>query len=357
MISLNTNETTVYTVTDIVADLSSFCEPYRDEKIFVLTDKNSCRYCFGAIEKIEGVSEQRLIVIDDGDGAKSIETVQKVWQQFVDKGASRHSLVINLGGGMLCDLGGFAAATFKRGVSFVNIPTTLLAQVDASVGGKTGINFAGYKNEIGTFQQAKAVLIDTSFLKTLDSDNLCSGYAEMIKHALLKGEEMVEKTLSFDIFNPCLKQLSSLVGESVKIKDYYVTADPREQGIRKALNLGHTVGHAFESLSLKKGEPVLHGYAVAYGMAVELFLAHLKLGYPLKMAEELTKEIKRIYGVYKLNSIDYEYIYEAVLHDKKNRSGRINFTLLKLPGKIVTDVNCSREEIVEALDLYQKNSV
>lgn len=350
---LETKETSVVLADNLAKDLKVLLEPYLNEKIFVLTDENTFKYCFPLIESVPGIDPQRVVVIGAGDAHKDTDTLIKVWEFFVKKEADRHSLLINLGGGMPCDLGGFAAATFKRGIPFINIPTTLLAQVDASVGGKTGINFKGFKNEIGSFKQAEKVLLDTSWLQSLDSENLLSGFAEMIKHAFLKGDEMLERTLSFDILNPNIKVLGELVAESVLIKDYYVSSDPFEKNIRKALNLGHTIGHAFESFALINKKPVLHGYAVAYGLVPELYLAHLKLGLDMELVKRYAEYVKQVYGKFKFARSDYNYLYETMTHDKKNRSGRINFTLLNKPGKVAIDIHCERVEVEKALDFFR----
>src|SRR5690554_2713038 len=211
MRSLNTRETDVYMADELAGDLAALMAPYQKEKIFVVTDVHTHQLCFPAISALEGISEERCIVVGAGDGAKNTESLIRIWEALVEGGATRHSLLINLGGGMPCDLGGFAAATFKKNIDFINIPTTLLAQVDASVGGKTGINFKGYKNEIGSFMQAKHVLVDIALLKSLDEANLISGFAEMIKHAYLKSNEFLDRTLAFDIRNPDWHELTELV--------------------------------------------------------------------------------------------------------------------------------------------------
>ncbi len=352
MQELNTKETSVALADNLANDLAQLLESYKSEKIFVLTDDNTFQLCFPLIAKVPGINTERVIVIGAGDVHKNTDTLIKVWAFLVENGADRHSLLINLGGGMPCDLGGFAAATFKRGIPFINIPTTLLAQVDASVGGKTGINFKGFKNEIGSFKQAEKVLLDTSLLQSLDGDNLLSGFAEMIKHAFLKGTGMLNRTIDFNILNPDMKALGHLVAESVLIKDYYVTADPFEKNIRKALNLGHTIGHAFESFALKKNRPVLHGYAVAYGMVAELYLAHLKLQFPMALVEQLSEYVKRVYSSFEYASADFDYLYETMTHDKKNQAGRINFTLLRNPGEVAINIHCERHEVEEALQYF-----
>jgi 3-dehydroquinate synthase len=285
---------------------------------------------------------------------KNIETLSHVWTQLSQRGATRHSLLINLGGGMTTDLGGFAAATFKRGIRYINIPTTLLSMVDASVGGKTGINFNGLKNEIGAFAPASSVLIETEFLKTLDKENFFSGYAEMLKHGLISNTEHWAELLNFPTDNLDYIKLKKLVGKSVQIKEDIVEQDPYEQGIRKALNLGHTVGHAFESLSFEEDRPVLHGYAVAWGIVCELYLSSVKTGFPTDKLRQTVQFIKENYGCFSIDCKIYDKLYAYMLHDKKNTAGIINFTLLKDVGEICINQSADKDEIFEMFDFYRE---
>lgn len=255
---------------------------------------------------------------------------------------------------MVTDLGGFAASTFKRGINYINIPTTLLSMVDASVGGKTGINFLGLKNEIGVFNNAKSVILDTEFLKTLDTENMLSGYAEMLKHGLISDAKMLGELLAFDIEQPNLVQLKRMVAESVAVKQRIVTEDPTEKGIRKALNLGHTAGHAFESFALKH-KPVLHGYAVAWGLIVELYLSAIKTGFPTDKMRQTVRFILDHYGKMTITCDDYPTLLELMTHDKKNIAGIINFTLLGGVGDILIDQTATKEEIYEAFDFYRES--
>lgn len=290
------------------------------------------------------------ITIGAGDVHKTLETLASVWQILSDKGASRHSLLVNLGGGMVTDLGGFAAATFKRGFAYINVPTTLLAMVDASVGGKTGINFNGLKNEVGVFAPADSVLIETEFLRSLDAQNFFSGYAEMLKHGLISNEAHWAELLNFNTDLIDYKYLKKLVGESVQVKENIVEQDPFEHGIRKALNLGHTVGHAFESLALAENRPVLHGYAVAWGIVCELYLSHLKTGFPKEKMRQTIQFIKENYGSFTFDCKQYEQLYALMLHDKKNTAGVINFTLLKEIGDISINQTADKDQIFGMFD-------
>ncbi len=349
MESLPTRSAKVALSTLPVNDLQQLIDELSPDKVFVLTDENTHRLCLPVISGLKALNEERVLMIPAGDDNKGVDSLSRVWAFLSDGGAGRHSLLINLGGGMPCDLGGFAAASYKRGISFINLPTTLLSMVDASVGGKTGINFNGYKNEIGVFQLAREVLIHTSFMKTLDQENLLSGYAEMLKHALIDNIDTLNNLLALDVVDLNSDRLGALVANSVLIKDRYVFTDPREKGIRKALNLGHTIGHAFESLAMKRQKPILHGYAVAYGLIPELFLAVKKCGFPQALFQQVVSYIHRIYGAYEYSHSDFDELYDLMCHDKKNRGQRINFTLLSEVGQPEIDVDCSREEILESL--------
>ncbi len=306
------------------------------------------------LSQLSSLPEATEITIGAGDVHKELDTLASVWQILSEKGATRHSLLINLGGGMITDLGGFAAATFKRGIPYINIPTTLLAMVDASVGGKTGINFNGLKNEVGVFCPACSVLIDTNFLRTLDRENFVSGYAEMLKHGLISEPAHWEELLAFDLEQVDYERLKTLVGKSVMIKEDIVRQDPYERGIRKALNLGHTIGHAFESLALEESRPVLHGYAVAWGMICELYLSVVKAGFPQEKMRRTNQFIQENYDSFLFDCKQYDRLYELMLHDKKNTAGIINFTLLNDIGEIAINQTADKELIFETLDFYRE---
>ncbi|MCM1108618.1 MAG: 3-dehydroquinate synthase [Clostridium sp.] len=326
------------------------------DKLFVLTDETTQALCWPCLQSFGSLREAHHIVIAPGDEHKTPETLAFVWKELQCHGATRHSLMINLGGGMVTDLGGFAASTFKRGITFLNIPTTLLAMVDASVGGKTGINFNGLKNEIGVFNTASSVLIDTQFLHTLDRENLCSGYAEMLKHGLISNEEHWAELMNFNLGHIDLPHLQQLVATSVAVKEHIVDTDPLEQGIRKALNLGHTVGHAFESLALAEQRPVLHGYAVAWGLVCELYLSYMKTGFPADKLRQTQQFIRDNYGTFDFDCKQYDRLHELMTHDKKNTAGNINFTLLGGIGDIRINRHATREEIFEALDFLRETN-
>ena len=325
------------------------------DRLFVLTDTTTKQLCWPVVQNYAVMKDAIMITIQPTDEAKTLETLATVWTSLQKGGATRHSLMINLGGGMVTDLGGFAASTFKRGMAYINIPTTLLSQVDASVGGKTGINFGGLKNEIGVFNCANSVILSSTFLRTLDTENMLSGYAEMLKHGLLSSKENWAELLTFDITTPDYATLQNLVAKSVAIKEQIVKEDPTEKGIRKALNLGHTAGHAIESLALKEGRTILHGYAVAWGLLMELYLSARKCGFPAKEMHQMEAYIKEHYEKFLYDCKHYETLYNFMSHDKKNQGGNINFTLLGGIGDIRINQTASQDEIEEMLDYYREN--
>lgn len=323
------------------------------DRIFVLVDETTNKLCWSLVKDYLCLKDAQTIVIGATDRRKNLDTLVHVWESLQQGKATRHSLLINLGGGMVTDLGGFAASTYKRGINFINIPTTLLAMVDASVGGKTGINFGGLKNEIGIFNDAEFVLLDTNWLRTLDEENIRSGYAEMLKHGLIADETMWAELINFNLAQPNLRQLAPMLNKSVRIKERIVAEDPHEKGIRKALNLGHTFGHAFESWAMKH-QPVLHGYAVAFGLIAELYLATTRTDFPTERMHQTVNFIRAYYGSIPITCNDYPELIELMHHDKKNRGNEINVTLLGGIGDIRIDQTITEEDIKEALDFFRE---
>lgn len=320
-------------------------------KLFVLTDVNTRHYvmpifCETLVNTID-------ITIQAGDTNKNMESLAHVWKTLGENGATRRSVLINLGGGMVTDLGGFAASTFKRGIKFINIPTTLLSSVDAAVGGKTGINFNGLKNEVGVFNEADAVLISTRPLATLPIDEVKSGFAEMLKHGLLSNKDTFNKLLDYEFNQFHNEHLLSLLEESVNVKRDIVRQDPHEKGLRRALNLGHTVGHAFESLAMKRQSPIPHGYAVAWGMIVELVLSHMMLKFDSNTLHRYSQFVYDNYGAFHISCDDYPELISLMTHDKKSNNGEMNFSLLRDIGYI--EINCiaSENDVKAALDIYR----
>ena len=338
----------------IQSDLLAAYNDCEHDRTFVLTDETTRQLCWPVIKDFPFLSDAHLITIGSSDLNKTLDSTAHVWEELQRGGATRHSLLINLGGGMVTDLGGFAASTFKRGINFINIPTTLLAMVDASVGGKTGINFGSLKNEIGVFNDSKYVLLCTDFLRTLDDQNLYSGYAEMLKHGLISTPEHWNELIAFDITQPDPVTLAQLLATSVAVKERIVTEDPHEHGIRKALNLGHTIGHAFESWAMRHGNPILHGYAVAFGIIPELYLACTKTDFPKLIMRQAVSYIRSVYGTLPITCDDYPELLELMTHDKKNIAGTINFTLLGDVGDILINQTATEKEIQEALDFFRE---
>ena len=381
---------------DIEHDLATAIAESEHDRVFVLTDDTTHECCLPKVATLLAQYDAVPITIAHGDQHKTLAALGDVWTALQQGGATRHSLLVNLGGGMITDLGGFAAATFKRGINFINIPTTLLAMVDAAVGGKTGINFGGLKNEIGAFADARFVIINTCFLDTLDAENLCSGYAEMLKHALISDERMWAEHVNFNLSQPDLTELQRMVAESIAVKERIVAEDPHEHGIRKALNFGHTIGHALEEFALQqatpsggavvstapinqttggavvstaptnqttgstaisnapKNRPLLHGYAVAFGLIGELYMSARKAGFPTERLHQTTRFIRKNYAQTEFTCNDYPTLLNLMRHDKKNTSGVINFTLLHNIGDIRINQTATDEEIREALDFIRE---
>jgi len=335
---------------DALAELVNFIRNGTYSRFFILTDEHTGKHCLPLVrEYIDGLETFDVIEIDSGEENKNIDFCIGIWKLLIDYGADRQSLLINLGGGVISDMGGFAASTFKRGIDFVHVPTTLLSQVDASVGGKTGIDLDNIKNIIGTFTQPKAVFIEHEFLKTLPPRQILSGLAEMLKHGLIADSAYWNELKYSNLDNPS----AALVYYSIGIKNKVVIADPHEKGIRKSLNFGHTIGHAIETYSLMNDEnPLTHGEAIAAGMICEAKLSVMKTGLNEDELNEITEVINGLYPKYPFTKDIYETLYSIMLKDKKNQSGRINASLLTQIGDCRIDNICTDEEIYESLDYY-----
>jgi 3-dehydroquinate synthase len=335
---------------------------YSDSSVFVLVDENTKKYCLPELKKnISHFQRIKIISIKSGEKNKNIRTCQHIWNELLKQNADRKSLLLNLGGGVISDIGGFCASTFKRGIDFINIPTTLLAQADASIGGKTGFDFAGLKNQIGTFAFPKAIFVFTSFLRTLSKRQLLSGFAEMIKMALIADKNYWKKlsqvninSLSSEIIRTDFRNLSEvepLLEHCIKLKNEIVSKDPFEKGSRKILNFGHTIGHAFESISLKTKNPLLHGEAVAMGMICEAYLSHKYCGLSGKELDEIVSCLYSIFNKKHINTSTKNLI-SKMKRDKKNTNEKINFTLLSTIGKAKLNNFCTEEIIKESILFY-----
>lgn len=294
------------------------------------------------------------LALDVTEQSKSLETVQQIWDWFFELGLTRRDEVVAVGGGALTDMVGFACATYKRGIPYVNIPTTLLAMVDASTGGKTGINYRGLKNSIGAFYPPKETIIDTKWLETLPAKEFLSGFGEVLKTGLVEGGKLWDRVMQYDLERMPLEELQPLIERCVAVKERIVAADPKEEGLRKVLNLGHTFGHAIEAVSgegLAVSGTMPHGYAVVYGMIAELYLSVTKLNCPKEPLQQLTQVMLHYYGKPQCKCSDREKLVELMQQDKKNeRAAEINCTLLLAVGEPVINQVITPDEALEALD-------
>lgn len=333
--------------------LNQFLNESNFSKIFLLVDEHTNEYCLPHfLAQLEIDIPFEIIELEAGEEFKTIETCVNVWEALIELGADRKSLFLNLGGGVVTDLGGFIASTFKRGIPFINIPTTLLAMVDASVGGKNGVDLGGLKNQIGTITQPEMVCIDSSYLTTLSQRELRSGLAEMLKHGLIANQEHWNKFKNLNDLT--FEDFDNLIAESVGIKEAIVTQDPTENGIRKALNFGHTLGHAIETYFLENNskERLLHGEAVACGMILESFLSKEKGLLSLEEYSEIKHTLKALYATISFDEKDIESILDLLIHDKKNEFGQVQFALLDGIGKIIINQSTDNEIIIKAFADY-----
>jgi 3-dehydroquinate synthase len=333
---------------DAGQDLKTFLQKKNYSRLAVLVDENTHRACYPLVEA--SLPPHFIIEVKSGEQQKNIETCVDVWQNMTDNALDRHSCMLILGGGVLGDMGGFCAATYKRGIEFILVPTTLLAQVDASIGGKLGIDFDHYKNHIGVFQQPILTLLYDGFLSTLPEAEIRSGFAEIIKHALISDTNVWREIESKELRDQPLKRL---IRHSVEFKAKVITEDPRENGLRKILNAGHTIGHAIESHRLAQGKGILHGEAVAAGLLAE---THIAANHKLVTESELksiASFILRTYGKVELADEELTRIAQLTLQDKKNKNNKILCVLLDRIGKAKWDCEISLESVTDALKFYQ----
>ncbi len=319
-------------------------------QLFVLADENTRAHCWPRIAPALEPYHPILIEIPSGEIHKNLQTCERIWGQLMAHKAGRDALLLNLGGGVIGDMGGFAASTFKRGMHFLQIPTTLLSQVDASIGGKLGIDFMQVKNSIGLFRNPQAVLVDPAFLSTLSNRELRSGYAEVIKHSLIADAAQWESLQQ--LTNLRSADWASIIPASLRIKKQIVEADPFEKGLRKALNFGHTIGHAIEGHALETDTPLLHGEAIAIGMICEAFLSTQQQSLPEAQLWQITDYLTARYGKITLQANDYPAYLQLMGNDKKNEGQAINFSLLPEAGKVTVNQTATEASIIAALDYY-----
>lgn len=339
-----TNSTQVHA--DIALLLTSFFQDKSYSNVVVLTDRNTRIHCYPLIGK--HLPSHEVMEIEAGETYKNIDTCQVIWQQMTDLRLDRHALVVVLGGGVLGDMGGFCAATYKRGVDFLLLPTTLLAQVDASVGGKLAIDFNGIKNHIGVFQLPVATLICPSFLKTLPFRELRSGFAEVIKHCIISDRAMWDLIRKKDVAG---QDWEAVIRHSVAFKSQVVAEDPREKGRRKILNFGHTIGHALETYFLDTDERLYHGEAIAAGMIAESHLAKKNGLISEEEEAQITSYLLSIYG--KIKVPHDPQIIEIMRQDKKNKGNKILMALPRGIGNAIWDVDVNEEQVIESLSFFE----
>lgn len=330
--------------------LKAFLENEQYSKIFVFADINTSEHCLPVFQAmLDDFITFDVIETDPGEENKNIDFCIGIWKTLLDFGADRKCLIINLGGGVITDMGGFVASTYKRGVDFINIPTTLLSQVDASVGGKTGIDIDNVKNMVGTFSLPQAVFIEAKFLETVPKREMLSGFAEMIKHGLIADNKYYHELKAVDY----QKITSAAIHRSVEIKNEVITIDPHEKGLRKILNFGHTIGHAVESYSLSKDKKSLtHGEAIAIGMICEAFLSHKNSDLTADELAEIRTYISNVYPAYKIKEKSFDQLLSLMQSDKKNEHGNILFSLLENIGKCTYNCRVSESDIRESLEYY-----
>ena len=316
---------------------------------FVLTTSSIWQLCHESFADRPWAASPRL-EIPDGEQHKTLATVERIWQFLLDHRATRDDVLVCAGGGVICDLGGFAASTYKRGMPHINVPTTLLAMVDAASGGKTGFDYAGIKNAIGTYAQPLDTLVIPSLIASLPPRELLSGYGEMLKHALLDTPDHWHQLLQIDLeTEEGMQALMPLIARSRAVKERIVAADPREQGLRRALNLGHTVGHALEAQMLANGQPAPHGYCVVWGMVAALYLSAVRCGFPRDILHQLEQVMLRYYGRPVCNCQDQNRLLDLMQQDKKNTAEGVRFTLLQHIGEPVSET-VSPSDLREVLE-------
>ncbi|SIQ09608.1 3-dehydroquinate synthase [Chryseobacterium sp. RU33C] len=338
---------------DNFSQLNEFLHEKTFSKIFILVDENTHEYCLPVLlGNMETDLAFEILEIEAGEEMKNIQTANQLWEILTEMQADRKALVINLGGGVITDMGGFVASTYKRGIQFVNIPTTLLSMCDASIGGKTGIDLMHYKNMVGTFAFPEQIFIFPKFLETLPFKELRSGFAEMLKHGLIADKNHWDKLIQIRKLE--VETVFPHIQASMNIKQNVVDQDFHEQNIRKTLNFGHTIGHAVESLCLQQENPILHGEAVAMGMIAEAHLAYLENLISEEDSKIIIENIQRYYPYLDISDFKDEDITALLLNDKKNTDRKINFSLLSGIGSCQYDHQCSQENILEAISFYRK---
>lgn len=334
--------------------LQEIISEIQPSKVFVLMDEHTEVACLPYfLEQFDTAYAPIPLTIPAGETSKTIATCLEIWSQLSEKGADRKSLLINLGGGVVTDLGGFVACTYQRGIEFINVPTSLLAMVDASVGGKNGVDLGTLKNQIGVIHNPRAVVVDTRFLETLPREQFKSGMSEMIKHGFIHSEAYLQQVMVMDENNT--EEVSQLIWDSILIKNGVITKDPFEQGLRKTLNYGHTLGHAIESYCLESPskKSLLHGEAIAIGMILATYISSQQYSFPKKKLEETSAFLLKTFGKEDFSQADIDEIIKLLIFDKKNSNGQIQFVLLENIGRQQLNCIVPNELIYDAFNFYR----
>jgi 3-dehydroquinate synthase len=356
MKSIQTKSAIIHFNSNVYSELNNHIKVTNPSSIFILVDTNTHEYCLPQF--LSNLESNDIVVevmeMPEGEDHKTIDICTGVWEALSEYHADRKSLMINLGGGVVTDLGGFVASTYMRGIDYINVPTSLLAMVDASVGGKTGVDLGSLKNQIGVISEGSMVLIDTSFLATLPQNHMVSGYAEMIKHGLITDRKYWDTLTQLEKLD--ISDLDQLIYDSVIIKNKVVTEDPTEKGLRKILNFGHTLGHAIESYFLENADktPLLHGEAIAIGMILEAYLSNKTCNLSEHELQNICDGILKSFQKVQINQQDQEIIIRLLKHDKKNSHGKVNFVLLDAIGKPKIDCEVSNDLLFKAFHYYNK---
>jgi 3-dehydroquinate synthase len=332
--------------------LNDYIQKKEYSSLFILVDNHTNECCLPLfLPYLATEISVEIIEIEAGESLKTIDTCTQIWTALTELGADRKSVIINVGGGVITDIGGFVASTYKRGIDFINVPTTLLGMVDASVGGKNGVDLGHLKNQIGTINVPQLLLIDTRFLETLPPKEMRSGLAEMLKHGLIQDQIYWEQFLDLTTLN--FNDLDILIYRSIEIKNTIVSQDPTENGLRKALNFGHTLGHAIESHFLETDKPLLHGEAIAIGMILESYISKEKGLLNNNQYKQIKQTILSIFDKHTFSSQDIHLIHELLIHDKKNEYGKVQFALLNGIGNCVINQFANKDLIINAFDDYK----
>lgn len=348
-----TNDYSIYLGKDALTELKAFLSINTFSKCFVLVDENTKAHCLPiVIEHAPMLKDAHIIEITSGEENKHLGTCEHVWNEMTSGGGDRSSLLVNIGGGVISDLGGFCAATFKRGMAFVNVATTLLSQVDASIGGKLAVDFHGFKNHIGLFGNPKAIYIDPTMLGTLEERQVRSGYAEVLKHGLICSSQYWNEIKGADLNNTIWEMV---INHSIGIKKSIVEKDPFEHAERKALNFGHTIGHAIETYSIETEnvDAFLHGEAIAIGMITEAWLAKQYCQLSDADFEEIQTVILNHYGKFDISAFEVDEVMGIMSHDKKNFNNVFKFSLLNRIGEFAINIECSKEDVLESIEYYK----